>query len=169
MTILNDIELHRLIRVDNLIEPYDDHRERHQFVNPASIDVHCGNELLKETPNGELTKMPIPRAGIQFKPGEFALVPTLEYFNVPNGYAMDLRLKSSSARQGWQHAMAFWVDPGWRGVLTMEIYNARHYETLTLKAGQRFAQVIVHKLIGPSEKPYIGKYAGALKVEGAKP
>jgi len=145
----------------------DDHD--FDLLNPASIDIRVGRTAHVETSFGRIfEKQIIPAQGLWLQPGEFALVDTWETFNVPNGYAMDLRLKSSTARRGFNHLMAFWVDPGWKGVLTMEIQNCLQYNPLCLVPGARFAQVIVHRLSGPSEKPYAGRYNGAKEVEAAK-
>lgn len=132
------------------------------LVNPASIDIRVGHTILRETGTGEMSEeFEIAEDGEIFRPGDFALVPTFEYITVPNGYAVDLRLKSTIAREGWDHALAFWVDPGWRGNLTMEIRNVRKRTNLRLLGGMRFAQIIVHKLSGLADKPYAGRYQGA--------
>lgn len=138
------------------------------MVNPASIDIRIGRTAKVEVNHGYWLDVEIPDKGLVLEPGDFALVATWESFKVPNGYALDLRLKSSSARRGWDHSLAFWVDPGWEGVLTMEIKNVSQYNRLTLISGERFAQVIVHKLSGDSLKPYEGRYKGAEVVEGVK-
>jgi dCTP deaminase len=158
MTILCDTDLDALARA-GLIEEYDP-----AFLNPASIDIRIGRSVIME----ECQPIQISSYGLVVMPGEWLLVETYESFNVPNGYAMDLRLKSSIARQGWNHSLAFWVDPGWRGRLTMEIQNIRRGRPLNLMVGQRFGQIIVHKLSGPAAKPYQGKYNNATGVEGPK-
>jgi dUTPase len=79
-------------------------------------------------------------------PGAFVLVETYEHITIPNGYCAELKLKSSMARQGFNHSLAFWVDPGWSGILTMEVMNATQYHLLELKCGERFAQLIIHRL-----------------------
>lgn len=142
----------------------------HPLVNPASIDVRVGNNLLYESEKGKFARMIYPDADtpVWIPPGAFLLIPTLEVINVPNGYAVDLRLKSSMARLGWDHSLAFWVDPGWSGVLTMEVRNNRRLTSLPLRAGQRFAQIIVHQLSGMAEAPYAGRYNHAVGAERAK-
>ena len=137
------------------------------LVNPASIDIRVGRDLLREGRWGNFCDNDDPD-DVVLCPGEFVLVSTFERIHVPNGYALDLRLKSSTARQGFDHSLAFWVDPGWDGYLTMEVRNTLRFGRLLLKPGMRFAQIIVHKLTGEAEKPYSGKYQGAKGAEGAK-
>lgn len=139
------------------------------LVNPASIDIRIGETAIFETHLGWLEINLKEKGPITVEPNQFVLVSTLETIAVPNGYAIDLRLKSSRAREGWDHSHAFWVDPGWDGVLTMEIQNNLRYHSLVLHYGMRFAQIIVHQLDGPAVKPYQGKYNSATSVERAKP
>jgi len=65
--------------------------------------------------------------------------------------------------------IAFWVDPGWDGILTMEIQNVTKHQILPLTAGMRFGQMIVHQLDQPALKPYHGRYHGADRVEERRP
>lgn len=160
--ILCDVDLLALL-AELIPENYDA-----AMVNPASIDIRVGKSMMREVAHGRFQKEEIPPKGIWVEPGEFLLVDTQENFNVPNGYAMDLRLKSSIARRGWDHSLAFWVDPGWQGVLTMEIRNVLQFNRLHLIPGLRFAQVIVHQLTGKSSRPYAGRYQKADSVEASK-
>jgi dCTP deaminase len=168
MTILCDRDLMALMR-DGLIEDPD-----YALINPASIDIRVGHNVILEDDSDKLAnsgmnrKQTLPSDGMYVWPGQLVLVDTFETFNVPNGYAMDLRLKSSTARRGWNHSLAFWADPGFRGKLTMEINNSLKRGPLMLVPGQRFAQIIVHKLSGLSASPYAGRYQDATTVEAAK-
>jgi dCTP deaminase len=142
-------------------------------VNPASIDISIGLTVIREHgPNhwkdnyiGDTTQ----ESPILVGPGEFLLVETYETLRVPNGYAVDCKLKSTMARRGWDHSLAFWFDPGWDGIGTFEIRNITKYQTLHLWYKMRFAQIVVHRLSGDALKPYTGRYQGAKRVELAKP
>ena len=61
-------------------------------------------------------------------------MPTLEWLTVPNGYAVELKLGSSHARQGYEQ-VAVWLDPGWWGTATMGIRNATRYTPLPIGDG----------------------------------
>lgn len=164
-----------------------------ELLNPASIDIRVGGTFMYEQPllSDELTKasehwdeycnlddLPIPkvrwRAGdltagkCILAPNEFVLCSTFENITVPDDCAVELRLKSSSARAGFDHALAFWVDPGWSGVLTMEVKNITRFHYLPLIYQERFAQIIVHRLEQKTAHPYHGKYQGAVAVEAVK-
>lgn len=147
------------------------------LINPASIDVRIGRKMLMETKSGDqrppfreihLDVMANEKDPWMISPKSFALVDLYESIYVPNGYAVELKLKSSRAREGYNHSLAFWVDPGWNGYLTMEIQNVRQYSSLPLWTGMRFAQIIVHQLDQPALKPYHGRYQDAQGVEPSK-
>jgi len=182
--ILSDGSLLNLLPI--LIPEIQERDARH--INPASVDIRIGREMLLEgqevdptwqslegwspPPHPVYKKIDLTKysksSPFNMQPGAFALVSTFERLRVPNGYAVDLRLKSSRAREGWDHSLAFWFDPGWDGYGTMEIRNATRYHPLSLYAGLRFAQVIVHKLDAPAINPYAGRYQGASGVEAPK-
>lgn len=171
--ILNDTDLAALIRAPlPLVQaPEGPEWVIEHLLNPASVDIRVGGDVMSEAEEtGQFYEHKGLAFGkrINFPPSTFALCSIIECINVPNGYAVELRLKSSIARRGWDHAMAFWVDPGWQGILTMEIRNATRWQHLVLEIGQRFAQIIVHRMTGPAEKPYKGKYQGATGVEQDK-
>jgi len=163
MSILCDVNLKALMDKGLIQEP------DYNLVNPASIDIRVGTRVKREIAHGRMEDIELTPKGLVVSPGDFLLVDMQEYFNVPADHAMHLFLKSPIGRRGWGHAMASWVDPGWQGRLTMEIRNVLQYNSLILLPGQRFAQVVVHKLsCRPASRPYEGRYMGATAVEEAK-
>lgn len=167
--ILCDKSLIELIfnRPDPLLSPCDP-----ALVNPASVDIRVGSSVLHEIGHNQWAKMDMEPTSEDspavFGPGKLLLVSTLERIIVPTNMCLELRLKSSTARRGWDHALAFWFDPGWNGIGTMELKNNSQHQLLKLWKGQRIAQVIVHQLDGEAVHPYDGKYQMASTVEEAK-
>ena len=159
--ILCDRDLHVLCQ-EGLIRDYDP-----AFLNPASVDVRVGSTIERER-TGFLRET-LPERGLPFFPGDFARVAVLECVTVPNGYGVEMCLKSTRAREGWDHGLAGWADPGWNGILTMEVRNVLTAGVLLLVPGARFAQLKVHRLSGRSARPYNGRYNNATGVEGPKP
>lgn len=90
------------------------------------------------------------------EPGEFILAATMEQFNMPNDVAATVYDKSSLVRRGMTVHNTF-IDPGWRGYLTLEITNNGR-EMIHLRRGQGIAQVVFQKLLYPADEPYNGKY-----------
>jgi dCTP deaminase len=59
------------------------------------------------------------------EPGEFILAQTYERIWVPRRLIAGVEGRSSYARAGLSmHLTAPWLQPGWNGLLTLEIYNA---------------------------------------------
>jgi dCTP deaminase len=106
-------------------------------------------------------------------PGELALGETLETISIGPTLAARLEGKSSLARVGvMAHATAGWVDPGWRGKLTLELMNAGPVP-VRLYIGAKVAQICFFKLssavIRQYGDPTLGShYQGQKGVMGAK-
>jgi len=121
-----DHEIRRLCKHHAMVMPFDE-----DLLNPASLDVTMGNRIMievPETPELQVVDILGHTADDPYliQPGEFFLAETQEIFNLPNHIGAQFVLKSSRAREGWDHAEAGWCDPGWYGSrLTMEICNQR--------------------------------------------
>jgi dCTP deaminase len=75
---------------------------------------------------------------------------------MPPDLAGTVRDKSTWARIGLALQNTF-LDPGWRGWLTLEISNNAPAEVV-IEAGQPIAQIVFELLDFPTEHPYGGKY-----------
>ena len=143
-----------------------------ELVNPASIDVRLGNRIFIEgnVSEGGFYEDCIYDHGFALFPGQFILAETLEYVNIPSNVAAFFSLKSSRAREGLQHLMAGFVDPGWSGRLTLELHNSRQNQILVLKTGMRIGQLVLHRMESAPLKDYsqTGRYQGAVQVEESK-
>lgn len=100
-------------------------------------------------------------------PNEFILASTSEILNLPNGITGIVCGRSSIGRLGIFVENASWIDTGFQGKITLEIYNASP-NCFRLKKGDRVGQVIFIKQDEPSEKPYNGKYQGQYKATASK-
>ena len=169
MSILPDYEIFCLAR-KGLVEPFDQ-----ELINPASLDVRLGENILIEQPESP-EFVPHSIAGhtkeepFMLQPHEFILAETFECFSVPNVVAGQLALKSSRAREGIEHLMAGYVDPGFKGRLTLELQNARTMHAVALWPGMRIGQIVFHKMSLLPNKDYsvTGRYQGDLRVQASK-
>lgn len=160
----------------SLIEPFDENR-----LQPASHDLTLGNEFilfddlrisaidLSNPPKDAGRKMKISdKDGILLKPMEFVLGVTREVISLPPNVAGRLDGKSSLARWGLLiHVTGGNVDPGWRGPLTLEIFNAFPIPIL-LRPGKPVCQIVFQRLLAPAARPYSGRYQDAKGVESSK-
>ena len=144
--ILSDRRLLKLCE-KGLLSPWDP-----ALINPASIDVRLGNHVLIEERFGdgfEMTSLEnsSPERPFLLRPGEFILAETLETFNVPDNVAIQFALKSSRAREGLQHMLAGYIDPGFNNsTLTLELKNVRSNFWVPIWPGLRIGQLIITEL-----------------------
>lgn len=93
--------------------------------------------------------------------GVFVLAATMEHVEIPNGLVGILVGKSSRAREGFAIEDAGYVDPGWRGELTMELDN-RSPVPRWLMHGMYICQIRFETLASPSRRLYDGRYQGSV-------
>lgn len=93
-------------------------------------------------------------AFFRLDPGVFTLATTIERVELPSCLAARVEGKSSLARLGLViHATAGFVDPGFRGTVTLEMIN-HNPRPLFLKVGMRVCQLSFFKVDGAVERPY---------------
>jgi dCTP deaminase len=159
-TIREEIKEGRIV-----IHPLDD-----SCIQPASVDVHLDSEVrvfkpwkyphyidIRQPLEG-LTSIEQIEEGegryFSLQPGQFVLGSTKEYFEVPNHIMARLEGKSSLGRVGLLiHATAGYVDPGFKGYLTLELYNLCALP-IFLYAGMKISQISFHMLTTPADHPY---------------
>ena len=154
MSVLCDWEIRTLCNGGGAVSPFS-----MEFINPASIDVRLGKNLMIERPHEpDLRLIDISEYTEEnpylLKAGEFVLAETLEKFRIPDRISAQFVLKSSRAREGYQHLLAGWIDPGYRGRLTLEIKNIRKYHELPLYKGMRIGQIVFHHMSQVPVKSY---------------
>lgn len=99
------------------------------------------------------TEIPTPAPFI-LQPGQFILASTVEYIGLANNIVARLEGKSSLGRLGILiHSTAGYVDPGWKGTLTLEISSVARIP-ITLYYGMEIGQISFLRLSTPSERPY---------------
>ena len=90
-------------------------------------------------------------------PRHFALASTVEYIKLPNDISVNVQGRSSIGRTGVFIQNAGWVDPGFAGQITLELFNAGTC-AIKLHKGMRIGQLIFSKMSTPTDIPYNGKY-----------
>ena len=103
---------------------------------------------------------------ITIPPQSFLLATTREYIEVPSHITAFVEGRSSIGRMGLFIQNAGWVDPGFKGQITLELYNANSLPIL-LKAGRRICQLVFCKIDQPVLSSYKGKYQGQRKATGS--
>lgn len=161
--ILADISIRALVAEGRLgIEPFDT-----DLVQPASVDVRLGTQF-RVMRNSRLTHidpmqhdeqlMEVVEVAVDepfvLHPGEFALGHTAERFTLPDDLVSIVNGKSSLGRMGLQvHATAGFVDPGFSGVIVLELSNVANLPIL-LRPGMKIAQMVFERMDRAAERPY---------------
>lgn len=131
------------IRARGIFTPFSERAVAHGMtfgLGPAGYDVRIAEEIL-------LSDTPASR---------FRLASTIEHFDMPDDCLAYVKDKSTWARRGVlvQNTV---IEPGWKGFLTIEISYERTHPII-IPAGAPIAQIVIHQLDQPTERPYSGKY-----------
>ena len=147
-------------------------------IQPASVDVHLDRQVLafRNSRRGyidvredmaDLTELIEIDDDHPFMlhPGEFVLASTLERIELPDDLVARLEGKSSLGRMGLLiHSTAGYVDPGWKGHLTLELSNVNNLP-VTLYYAMKIGQISYTRLSTPAENLY-GSEALQSKYQG---
>ena len=83
-------------------------------------------------------------------PGTLACVPTLEWVRIPKNLQGIVTTRSSWAREGLNIATATIINPGYQGIITLELANFGEIP-IRLHPGLRIAQIALYELRVPPE------------------
>jgi dCTP deaminase len=162
-SVLSDGTIRRLVAEGRvLVEPFDD-----TMVQPASIDLRLGSSFrvfhnhrigaidLADPPKNLTEHVEIDDGeSFVIHPGEFVLGRTQEHVELPDDVVARIEGKSSLGRLGLiVHATAGFVDPGFKGTLTLEITNLTRVPII-LWPGKPIAQLSFMALDQPAQRPY---------------
>ena len=142
-------------------------------IQPSSVDLRVGSQFRVfantrypfidvRQPMEGLTELveASPNEPFILHPGEFVLGTTLERVDIPDDLVGRLEGKSSLGRLGLLiHSTAGFVDPGFRGHLTLELSNVANLP-ITIYPAMKIGQISFFKMSSPAENPY---GAGRLK------
>ena len=90
-----------------------------------------------------------------------------ENYELPNNLSAFVEGRSSIGRMGLFIQNAGWVDSGFEGRITLELYNANSLP-IKLESGKRICQLVICQMDQESERPYSGKYQGQDKSVGSR-
>lgn len=160
--ILSDKTLRSQILKGKLVKNVNLHN-----IQPSSVDITLSNSFAKMRKTGKTYELKdeLPYETFEdvdyvvIHPHEFILATTEEHFVFPDDVCGFVEGRSSIGRLGLFIQNAGWIDAGFEGEITLELYNASE-NTYILRAGQRVGQVVFAKMDDYAEHPYRGKYQG---------
>ena len=144
--ILSDRDIHNAInRGIFLVNPFNP-----EDLQPASIDLHLSSDIKKL--DGEC--FDISNEPYVLKAHEFILGSTIESVNIPIDLVGHVDGRSSIGRLGLMvHVTAGYIDSGYTGNITLELYNVSDKDIL-LNEGDSVCQIIFEQLSSPCLRPY---------------
>jgi dCTP deaminase len=170
MAVLSDRDIRAAVQAGRVrIDPYDA-----SCLQPSSVDLHLDREFRVfrnnrypyidvRQPQPDLTEIVSVEDDDPFilHPGEFVLGQTLEWVELPDDLVARLEGKSSLGRLGLLiHSTAGYVDPGWKGNLTLELSNVANLP-IALYFGMKIGQISFFKMTSSVERPYGSKELGS--------
>ncbi len=169
--ILSDGDIRQRLKSGELIiEPVDDEQ-----IQPASVDLRLSDHFLKVDENRmeairleeKVAYEDLHQERIVIPPHSFLLATSVERIRLPDDLTAFVEGRSSIGRIGLFIQNAGWVDPGFEGTLTLELYNANRLP-IRLQAGRRICQLVFARMDRAAEQPYRGKYQGQTSATGSR-
>ena len=143
MTVLSDVEILEKMEAGEIkLEPFN-----RSCLNPAGYDLRISKKVV-------------------LKPKTYELVATMETVELGLGVVAFMHIRSSLAREGIIGSFAV-IDPGFRGQLTLNLYNAGN-KGVTFKEGERIVQIVFHSLGNAAKEGYNGSYQDSRGVVSSK-
>ncbi len=144
-------------------------------IQPASVDIRLGDtfSIVEDSSTGlislesEIKYKTIKTDKYVLLPGQFVLATTMEYISLPDDLTAFVEGRSSLGRMGLFIQNAGWVDPGFKGEITLELFNANRC-AIELTSGRRVGQLVFAKMDEPALNPYNGKYQGQTGATGSR-
>ena len=144
MVALSDVEIEECVKDGSLvIAPFDS-----SCLSGAGYDLRLNEEVV-------------------IRPAQSRLVATLERVELSESVVGTLHLRSTLARAGIIGSLAL-VDPGYRGQLTILLFNAGR-TWFSMGRGDRFLQIVFHRLSVKTRRPYSGKYQDSQGIVNTRP
>lgn len=172
MSTIVDHQIWKLVQTHQLISEFNPEQ-----LNPASYDVRLGNEILvegiavgPEDMRKRWRSVSLEERPYSMNPGEFVLAFTQEYIRVPDNMEAVFQLKSSRGREGYEHALAGYIDPGFCGQVTLELSNLNQRHNLLLAKNMLIGQLRFMKVDAIPSQTYAktGHYQGDVGVQPSK-
>jgi dCTP deaminase len=178
MSVLSDRDIQAALAGGRVkIEPHDA-----ADVQPSSVDLHLDRSFRVfrnsrypyidvRVAQPDLTELVSVADDEPFilHPGEFVLGQTLEWVELSDDLVARLEGKSSLGRLGLLiHSTAGYVDPGWKGKLTLELSNVANLP-IALYAGMKIGQISFLSMSSPVARPYGSEGLGSRYQGQAEP
>lgn len=113
--VLVDSEIRGLVEKRDLIENFDE-----RLLEGASYDMRLGSQFVRNNETFSLEE----GQSVVIEPGEFLLLTSLEMINLPLNYIGHNGIMSRWAKKGLVSLFSPQIDPGFKGLLIVPVFNA---------------------------------------------
>ena len=175
MSALSDVDISQAIEASEIfVDPFD-----LKLIQPASLEIRLGEyfkvdhwkerrancdmwypetivDPLNPVDHDHWSEEKFVAVGDRYviRPGEFMLGCSLETVGIGATLRANVCGKSSWGRLGLLiHCTAGFIDPGFKGIITLELYNVSR-NSIYLYPGMRIAQLAFERLITPAQTVY---------------
>lgn len=180
--ILSDRDIKEYLKWGKIkITPLDDPETQ---IQPSSVDLTFGDQIIiffdketidtkKDDPETYTARVNLGLGYYIIEPGKFILATTREEIELDTDLVARIEGRSSLGRLGLtMHVTAGYIDPGFKGKVTLEISNLGK-NAVKLYVGQRVCQIVFEQMKSHAEKAYghpdrKSKYMGQKKPEPSK-
>lgn len=123
-------------------------------IKPASVEIRLGKtfSVTDNTPSGLITLddqvkyKSITTDTYLILPGQYVLATTMEHFELPHNMTAFVEGRSSLGHRGLFIQNSGRVNPGFKGEITLELFNANRC-AIELKSGRRIGQLVFEWMI----------------------
>lgn len=127
---------------------------------PASLELHMDGTTYVPATDRYHGPYPVDSKGV-LEPGDFVLASTMETVRIPTDLVAQVNGKSSWARKGLiVHTTAGFIDPGFRGQITLELKNLGE-RAIKIPVGAPICQLVFFQMTSPALRPYGSKGLGS--------
>ena len=115
---------------------------------------NSAGESIVRYPDQQFYDHTMNEQGFLLHNNQFVLASTVERVHIPRDLVAQVNGKSSHARRGLVvHQTAGFIDPGFRGQITLELSNASSWP-IRLTPGMPICQLVFFQMTSAAERPY---------------
>lgn len=126
-------------------------------IKNGAYELSLGGQVFLTDSSPRCVKNLTDNEKIEIKPGQFALLLTKEYLNIPKNKIAFISIKAGVKFKGLVNVSGFHVDPGFKGNLVFSVYNAGP-SSIVLSNGSPYFPIWFAEL--DEEQEYKGKHNG---------
>jgi deoxycytidine triphosphate deaminase len=157
MSVLVDSEIQNLsTSSDSLISPFEE-----SFLQGASYDLTLGEQIAR---SGKIETLELRNPTLKIVPGEFVILSTHEKLNIPLNIIGHNGIMSKWAKRGLVSLFSPQIDPGFKGMLIVPVFNAGDSD-ISISLGDPIFTVEFVKTTIPAQRGWSERHGEQNKIK----